>query len=131
MRYDNVGSAVAEEGILSLVMADATFFDQLTQLQPEEFSSPFLGRAFQLLRDQWEMGRDPSPNDLAGQLQPEELSRLVEIQSRPVTLSNGNQALSDYIKKMRKEKMKQGISSTCDDDVLMAFRDKKFTEEHA
>ncbi|MEA4934425.1 MAG: DNA primase, partial [Lawsonibacter sp.] len=50
LRYENIRSARAEEGILRLIFLDPSLLSQMEGLTGEEFSSPLLGKAFDLLR---------------------------------------------------------------------------------
>ena len=49
LRYDNIRSARAEEGILRLLIRDESLFPEEPPLREEQFSSPLLGRAFTTL----------------------------------------------------------------------------------
>lgn len=62
LRYSNLHSARAEEGILRVVLLDGAYFRQLDSLGEEHFSSPVLGKAFCLLRQRW---REDRPATLA------------------------------------------------------------------
>lgn len=44
LRYENIRSARAEEGVLRLLLIDPSLHRELTQLRPEEFSSPCWAR---------------------------------------------------------------------------------------
>ncbi len=46
IRYQNVRSALAEEGVIRLLMQDESLFPPEMPVQPEEFSSPLLGRIY-------------------------------------------------------------------------------------
>lgn len=59
LRYQNLRSARAEEGILRIVLLDATYFQQLDGLRGEQFSSPLLGRVYETLRRRWEADQAP------------------------------------------------------------------------
>ena len=57
MRYANMRSAMAEEGVLRLLCTDDSVFGDAPPLREEEFSSPLLGRLFARL---WQPAlRDP------------------------------------------------------------------------
>ena len=59
LRYENIRSARAEEGLLRLLMLDPGLAGQMGGITGEEFSSPLLGRAFDCLssRAREEIGR--------------------------------------------------------------------------
>lgn len=56
IHYDNVRSAMAEEGILQLVLREESLLDELQDLPPEMFSSPLLGRAYAAMLEQHSRG---------------------------------------------------------------------------
>ena len=121
MRYENVPSAKAEEGILRLLLLDADFFRQAAQLCPEDFSSPVLGGIFAALKRRWEQGQSCTAVSLAGELSPQEMSLLSSIQEKPESVANGERAMADYIKAIQRQ------SSAGDDSALMRFRNSKMS----
>ena len=102
LRYENIRSALAEEGVLRLVMLEPSLFEKV-ELKGEEFSSQLLGRAFQLLRDRHARGLAVQLPALAGELNSEEMSHLTEILSQPESLAYASRAMEDYIKTIRAE----------------------------
>lgn len=54
LRYQDVRSAKAEEGLIGLVMADPTLFQDMDGLQPEDFSAPALGNLYRQAKTLWE-----------------------------------------------------------------------------
>ena len=127
LRYDNVRSARAEEGVLRLLVKDATVFPDAPPLTEEQFSSPLLGRAFTQLWNQRRAGREPSIPLLAEFFSQEEISHLIDVTERPESLSNAAQALADYIRIIQSEWRKR--SGGDDVDPLLAatekYKDKK------
>ncbi len=121
LRYRDVGSARAEEGVVRLLMLDSDFFRQAQDLDPEQFTSPALGKIFALLRDRWQRGQACTLSALAADLTPQEMSLLAGLQERPVTLAHGEQAMADYIRAIRRQR------SAEDDGALMAFRNSKLS----
>ena len=106
LRYANLRSALAEEGVVRLLMLDPTLLDEAQGLKEEEFTSPFLGKTFHLIRERT-LGELPvSPALLASSLEPEEVSRLTEILQKPATVARGAAAMRDYIDKIRTERLK-------------------------
>jgi len=55
IRYTDMRSAMAEEGILRLLLLDVSLADRCRDLAAEDFSSPFLGKVYRLLLE----GRGP------------------------------------------------------------------------
>ena len=95
LRYTNVRSALAEEGVLRVVALDGEFFAGLDGLEPEHFSSPLLGRAYGLLRERWRAGRSVSLAGLEGQFTPEELDQLTAAVQQPQARGSAREALED------------------------------------
>ncbi len=123
LRYRNLRSARAEEGVLRLMAHDSALFEEAEgQLEQEDFSSEFLGKVYGLFRRRWQEGREIRVAALAGTLSQEEMSWLTAVMQEPVDPANTSQALADYIEIIHTEKIKQGAQ---DDSALLAFRDKK------
>lgn len=122
LRYDNVRSAAAEEGVLRLVLLEPTLLDQTGGLTGAEFSAPLLGKVFDLLRDRHTDGRAVNLGGLANTLTAEEMSHLARITDRPETLGHAQRALSDYIAIIRMERLKRQGGS--DEDLLRAAQAK-------
>ncbi len=126
LRYTNVRSALAEEGVLRVVLLDAEFFRELGELTPEHFSSPLLGRAFALLRERWEAGRSVSLPALEGQLAPEELDQLAAIAQQPQARGTAREALEDCKQTILAERSKVDIHSAEDlNGLRQALKQKK------
>ncbi len=119
LRYENIKSALAEEGVLRLVLLDQSLFDR-AEVSPEEFSSPVLAKAFRLLKDRHDRGLTPQLPALAGELTAEEMSHLVEVQSEPETAARANEAMAEYIKVIKQEAaLRQAPKG---EDALLAIR---------
>ena len=61
LRYDDMRSAMAEEGVVALLYLDSALARECRDLPPEDFSSPLLGEVYRLLREAAGEGRTPSP----------------------------------------------------------------------
>ena len=122
LRYDNIRSAGAEEGVLRLVILDPELFGSAALLEPEHFSSPLLGRVFGLLRARWTEGLTVSLAALAGELEPAEMSHLSGVLTQPESLQNGAQAMRDYIEIIENEAGKRRLEG--DKDALLAVQKK-------
>ncbi len=118
IRYSNLRSARAEEMIIAQVLREPALFAQIPDLQPEIFSSEFLGRAFRQLRDRYHQGLDVSLGGLSD-FTAEEMSHLAGIsqQQGPVN----ERSLLDCANIIREEYQK---SQTKTEDDLMRFREK-------
>lgn len=118
IRYSNLRSARAEEMIIAQVLREPALFAQIPDLQPEIFSSEFLGRAFRQLRDRYHQELDVSLGGLSD-FTAEEMSHLAGIsqQQGPVN----ERSLLDCANIIREEYQK---SQTKTEDDLMRFREK-------
>ena len=116
LRYSNLHSARAEEGILRVVLLDGAYFRQLDSLGEEHFSSPVLGKAFCLLRQRW---REDRPATLAaleatGEFSPQEMDLLSGIVQQPQPRHTAQAALEDNLAIVLEEAGKRTIASGAD-----------------
>ena len=118
LRYENIRSARAEEGVLRLLLLDPSLHRELTQLRPEEFSSPLLGKAYALLLRRAEDGLSTQLSLLAGELTGEDMDHLTQVASSPESMANSRQSLADYIAVIRAEAIKR--SGASGNDLLLA-----------
>ena len=123
-RYTNLRSAMAEEGVIRLLHLDPTLFGDTPPLQPEEFSSPLLGKIYDAM---WRQRHNRSGlSALSAELTGEEMSHLTTLLQKPESTANASQALADYIRVIREEQAKRDGSGV--DPLLLAketFKDKK------
>ena len=110
---------MAEETLLAMVLKEPALLDQTKGLQPEEFSSPLLGRVYGQLAYRHSHGLEISLAVLES-LDHEEMSHVAGIvhrQQGPVSET----ALGDCMAIIRAEHQLAGVSSA---DQLLALRDK-------
>ena len=122
IKYENVKSAVAEEGLLEQLLLEPALLDQTEALTPEEFSSPLLGRVYGWMKQRWQQGLHSSIPAMEGAFQPEEISHITRIAQRADGVVN-ERALRDYIGVIQSEASKRGSK-----DLMAALdrcRDKK------
>ena len=123
-RYTNLRSAMAEEGVIRLLHLDPALFGDTPPLQPEEFSSPLLGKIYGTM---WRQRHNRSGlSALTAELTGEEMSHLTTLLQKPESTANASQALADYIRVIREEQAKRDGSGL--DPLLLAketFKDKK------
>ena len=127
IRYDNLRSAMAEEGVLRLLLRDESIFPSLSPLSETDFSSPLLGRIYTALWQRRQNGGSGSIAFLSGELNADEMSHLTTLLQKPESTAGAQQALTDYIRIIREERDKRlGAAGT---DPLAAamdkFKDKK------
>ena len=119
IRYDDLRRAMAEEGVIRLLMQDDSLFPDQPPLREDEFSSPLLGRIYGEL---WRCrGSGSSMAALSASLTPEEMSHLTTLLQKPESTANAPQALADYIRIIREEGVKRSGRSAM--DALAAARD--------
>lgn len=101
IRYENLKSAMAEEGVIRLLYQDESLFPDESPLSEADFSSPLLWRIYSQL---WE-NRTHTHNlsGLSAVLSGEEMSHLTTILQKPESTANGPQALQDYFAIIRQE----------------------------
>ena len=122
LRYANLRSARAEEGVLRLLLLESALFQETAGLKPEQFSAPALAKIYGLLLRRHREGRSTQLAALAGELSPEEMNHLVSVMDQPEYLAHSQQALRDYIEIIETEALKR--SGTDQVDPLLAAREK-------
>ncbi|MBU5626904.1 DNA primase [Oscillibacter sp. MSJ-2] len=122
LRYENVRSALAEEGILRLLALDDSLKPEEFSLPEERFSSPLLRRIYAALKDARAQGRPLSIAAMASDLTPEEMSHLTGVMQKPEVLANSAQALQDYIRVVNDEYTKRTRQAGL--DPLLAAQEK-------
>ena len=120
IRYDDIRSAMAEEGILQMVLREESLLDGLRDLPGAMFSSPLLGRAYDALRQQRLHGGLCSLAALEGQFTKEEMEHLSGVAQKGGALVN-EEALRDYQNTIREAYAKREARQ---DQDLMALRDR-------
>ncbi len=121
LRYTNVRSARAEEGVLRIVLLDSDHFGLLEDLGQEDFSSPLLGRVYGALQRRWREGRPVSLAALDGELTPEELDHLSSVVQEPQPMHTAAAALADMKQTILAERRRGDIRSGED---LAGLRDR-------
>ena len=112
LRYDNIRSARAEEGILRLLCADPALFRGRNDLQQEDFSSPLLGRFYGEISALSARHTDFSVSQLADKFTSDEISHLTYILGKPEDLAHGARALDDYIEIVHRERSRLKADGT-------------------
>ena len=101
IRYDNVRSAMAEEGLLRLVLKEPQLLAGVP-LTGEQFSCPLLGKAYAALRARFERGQAAELGALEGEFSPEEMAHLSAVANKDDVLVSDD-ALRDYVTVIRQE----------------------------
>lgn len=125
IRYTNLRSAMAEEGVIRLLLHDDTIFPQDAPLQEEDFSSPLLGKIFGLL---WQHRSSSYPMAaLSASLSGEEMSHLTALIQKPESTANAEKSLQDYLRIIQEEKMKRADSGV--DPLVLAMEKKRNSQK--
>lgn len=107
LKYENVKSAVAEEGILSQILLEPALLDLTKSLKPEQFSAPLLGRVYAWMEKRWQEGESVSIPAMGGDFTPEEVSHITRISQKQEGIVS-EKALGDYIGVIQSEAAKRG-----------------------
>lgn len=104
LRYENVPSARAEEGVINLLCRFPEQFSDLP-LREEDFTFPALGQLYGAITRRLKERKAISMAALGEQFTPEEMALLSGIlQHDEITAAASEQAMADYIKRIQKEK---------------------------
>ena len=119
IRYDNMKSAMAEEGVLALILREPALLDRSKGLTQEAFSSQLLGRVYSQLLSRFHNGQEVSLAVLED-LSSEEMSHVTGILHRNQGPVN-EQAFDDCIRRILAEHEANSVSS---EEDLLAFQNK-------
>ncbi|MDR0916510.1 MAG: DNA primase [Oscillospiraceae bacterium] len=108
MRYSNEASASAEMGVLRCVMSDPETIKIAREsgLSEDEFTAPWLGRAFSAVCAADDTGTRLSVPALTARFEPGEASELARVLTAPFDASEAHRAMRDYIEKIRDERVR-------------------------
>ncbi len=123
LRYENPVSARAEEGVIRLLLSDPELI-KTPGLDDEIFTSAFLRRVYDEIAKRHQNGEKISVPMLAENFTPAEISRITEIQQRPLSQQNAGTAMQDYIEKIRTERLKHSGEDAMR-ELLEKYRQKK------
>lgn len=107
LRYQDPGSAAAEEGLIRLLYLEPGLIREDLPAA-EEFSSAALAKIYQALREKIGTGSAVNVNSLATVLEQDEMNLLVRILQKPEALSESRNILSDYIRRIREKQDRGG-----------------------
>jgi len=119
IRYENMKSALAEEGVITQILREPALLDSCGALTAEQFSVPLLGKVFGQLQQRHSRGMEVSLGVLE-ELSSEEMSHLAGISQKSSGPVNET-AFRDCIKIILGEQQSRRVST---DDDLLAFRNK-------
>jgi len=128
LRYQDIRSARAEEGLIRLLLLDPGLVRELEEISGGEFSSPLLGRVFDSLKRRAREGGGVQLAALAGELTGEEMDHLAQVAAQPESTAQAERAIRDYISAIRGAALRRGELQG--DDLLLAAR-RKYRETKA
>ena len=119
IRYDNMRSALAEEGVIAQILREPALLDVCGGLTQGHFSVSLLGRVYAQFQKRHSTGMEVSLGVLED-MAPEEMSHLAGISQKQTGPVNET-AFRDCIKIILGESQSRRVST---DDDLLAFRNK-------
>ncbi len=117
IHYDNMKSAVAEEGILAQILREPAMLEYAGNLTGQNFSVPLLGKVFDQLCDRYRSGMEVSTAVLSD-LTPEEMAHVAGISQRHQGPVNET-AFRDCVEIVTEQNRSAKVSS---DEDLRAFQ---------
>lgn len=123
IRYENIVSARAEEGVVAILFSETAFVKTARSLglTGNRFSVPFLGRVFECICRREEEGNPVTFAAVAAELSADESSQLARILSNSLT-TEPEHSLRDYISTINTENKK---NSQSDNEAFAAILAKK------
>ncbi len=102
LRYDNLRSAVAEEGLLRMLLRDSSLFEKSRGLTKEHFSVPMFGRVYDAWENLFRQDIPLSAVALTELLTPNEMAHLTAVLQQTDTVLSED-AFDDCLRTIREE----------------------------
>ena len=118
IRYDNLRSASAEEGLICMLLREPELIASVT-LPAEAFSVDLFGRVLADLRQRMQAGRPTALSALEADFTPEEMAHLSYIMSRD-TAPVSDEAFADYLRVIQEEYEDRSLTRSEDSLRLLA-----------
>lgn len=115
-------AAKAEESLLTLLMNNSDFYQQLSgELSEDLFVTAFHRHVFAQLKKHWETGGTVDPTHLSGDFEPQEFGRVTRLFMNRALYLNTPEECRDYIRILREEKEKETKQTQdfSDDNVFL------------
>ncbi len=126
LRYPDMKAARMEEGILGLIFTDPTLLDHcMDKLTPSDMTAPILSKLYAHACTLHQQGYTVRAAAFDGVFDDSELSVLTNILTKPVPSEHRQQALDDYIEKLRLHKLVRGQQQADGEDPLLALSKMK------
>lgn len=125
LRYDNARSAVAEEGLLRMLLREPALFARAEGLNAEQFSVPMFAKSFEALRERWKEDLPVNASALSELLTPAEMSHITSILQKP-DAPVSDTAFDDCLAVIHDESRRAAASSPADILAMQkSLREKK------
>ena len=88
LRYNNMKSAIAEETILRMLLRENALFDKVGELKGQDFSVPMFEKAFEALKNAYELEHNAGVHLLGEVLSSEEMAHMTSVihkQDHPIS----------------------------------------------
>ncbi|WP_409968621.1 DNA primase [Bengtsoniella intestinalis] len=122
LRYEHLRSALAEEGVLRLILLDQTLLDKDFPLTGKDCSSALLGQVLDQFISAHRQGFTLTLTALSARFTSEEMSHITNLCQRPELMQNAQTAMADYIRIIHEEQRKR--NATEEIDPLLAVTEK-------
>ena len=104
VKYENLPSATAEEGVIRLLYLEPSLAgDAEASVSSADFTSDTLGHLYSLLLERIHSNRAINTTVLSEVLSASEMNLLVSILNKPENLTNAKNTLQDYIQTIKKQ----------------------------
>lgn len=125
LRYENLRSAAAEEGLIRLLYLYPFLYEKCADFNSEKFSSPCLKKIYNLITDEIKREQTPNLSVLGQNLQPEETAHLVSILKKPESPEGKEKALGDYMQTIISENAARDLSGEGLRNMAELYKNKK------
>lgn len=122
MRYEDVKSARAEEGVISQLFLEPALLEKTSVLSSNDFSAPVFAKTYSWMQRRYSQDLPINITSMSGEFTPEEIAHITNVVQNRESVVN-EQALGDYIARIREQAAKRN-----DKDLAAAmerYRDKK------
>lgn len=122
LRYNDVISAAAEEGIIRLLILEPDLIELACGLDVNDFSSDYLFKIFSIIKNKISENSTVSVPTICAHLGSSESQKLAEIMLKPEVLADSKNAFSDYLLIIKKQRsvreLKDGLNQQKLSEIL-------------
>lgn len=125
LKYSDVASAKAEEGVLAILLDAPELIKAAGEkLSETDFSAPFLGRLYSVLQERNRNKQGVSPGALAQLFTGNEMAQIIRLSKKPQDAQNNQKALEDQIATIRERAITR-LAKADDESLLKLAQDKR------